>query len=159
MLKIRDVCFSDVPTWILLSKEYDCYVLEIVPDLIEWYEGNETSISYDKYMQAKINQKEAFMAVDEGDNCCGIIAFSKSNNNITFFAISHKCDFYIVGNLLLEHALSVLNTDTSIKTNIIKSNSDQIQKEHLLFNKHGFIYSYDDLENGVPVSCMERRTE
>jgi hypothetical protein len=157
-MEIKTICLSDIPAWIALSKEYDKYVKEIVPDLIEWYEGNETSLSYEKYMQAKISKNEAFMATDESGACCGIIAISRNNNNITFFGISHKSDFYQIGNLLLDHALPMLNTKAIIKTNIIKSNAGQIQKQHTLLSKYGFVFSHDDLENGVPVSCMERRT-
>jgi len=156
-MEIKTICLSDIPTWITLSKEYDKYVQKIVSDLTEWYEGNETSLSFEKYMKAKIDKNEAFMATDENEACCGAIAISKANNNITFFAISHKYDFYQVGNLLLEHALFVLNAETSIKTNIIKSNADQIQKQHTLFKKYGFVFLQDDLENGVPVSRIERR--
>ena len=155
VLKIRSVCFPDIPAWILLSKEYDNYVLEIVPDLIEWYEGSNTLISFDKYMQTKINQKEAYMAINENDNCCGIIALSKTNNRITFFGVSHKYDFYLIGELLLAYALSQLNVNSNITINIIKSNAEQIQKEYTLLNKFNFIYLFDDIENGVPVKVME----
>jgi hypothetical protein len=140
----------------LLSKEYDCYVQELVSDLTEWYEGSETSISFDKYMQAKISKNEAFMATDESGGCFGITAISKTNNNITFFGISHNYDFYKVGSLLLDHALSILNATATIKTNIIKSDAEQIQKQRTLLEKYGFVFSHDDLENGVPVSCMKK---
>lgn len=155
-MKIKSVCLSDIPTWILLSKEYDCYVQEIVSDLTEWYDGSDTSLSFDKYMESKINQGEAFMAINESDDCCGIIAFSKTNNRITFFAVSHKYDFYSIGELLFDCVLSQLNKNTNIKINVIKSNAEQVQNERTLLSKYGFIYSSDDFENGVPVSCMER---
>ena len=156
IMEIRTINSSDIPAWITLSKEYDRYVQEIVPDLTEWYEGNETSLPFKKYMQAKIDKNEAFMASDDNSVCCGAIAVSKSNNNISFFAISHKYDFLSVGNILLEHALYVLNTEAIIKVNIIKNNADHIQKQHTLFSRYGFVYSHDDLENGVPVRCMSR---
>ncbi|MCL2409409.1 MAG: hypothetical protein FWC96_07325 [Oscillospiraceae bacterium] len=133
-MEIKTVSLSDIPVWILLSKEYDSYVQEIVPNLTEWYEGNETSPSYDSYMRSKISKNEAFMATGKNSMCYGIVAISKTNNNITFFAISHKSDFYKVGGFLLEHVLSMLNTKAAIKTNIIKSNAEQIQKQHTLFS-------------------------
>ena len=53
---IKTVCFSDIPTWVLLSKEYDEYVREVVPDLTEWYGGNgATSLSFDDYMKRKLD--------------------------------------------------------------------------------------------------------
>ena len=156
VVEIKIVCLSDIPNWILLSKEYDSYVQEIVPNLTEWYEGSETSISFDMYMKAKISKNEAFMATDESGAYCGIVAISKNNNNITFFGISHKFDFYEIGGFLLEHVLPLLNTKAIIKTNVIKSNAEQIQKQHVLLSNYGFVFSHDDLENGVPVSCMKR---
>jgi hypothetical protein len=102
IMEIKKICLADIPTWILLSKEYDGYVKGIVPDLTEWYGGGETSISFDEYMKAKISKNEAFMATDESGACCGIVAISKNNNNITFFGISHKYDFYQIGDFLLD---------------------------------------------------------
>jgi hypothetical protein len=107
-------------------------------------------------MQAKISKHEAFMAIDGSGGCFGIAAISKTNNNITFFGISHNHDFYEVGSLLLDHALSLLNTGETIKTNIIKNNAEQIQKQCTLFEKYGFVFSHDDIENGAPVSCMKK---
>ena len=158
-MRIKTMCLSDIPNWVLLSREHDSYVKELVPDLTEWYEGNETSMSYDDYMKAKISKNEAFMATGGSGACCGIAAISKNNNNITFFGVSHKCDFFEIGNLLLNHALPMLNPKSNIKTNIIRSTAEQIQKQYTLFNRHGFVFSHDDLENGVPVSCLVRNGE
>lgn len=154
-MEIKTVCLSDIQNWILLSKEYDNYVEEIVSDLTEWYEGNDTSLSFDNYMKAKISKGEAFMAIDN-DNCCGIIAISKTNNRITFFAISHKYEFFQTGNLLLHHALSQLNENADIEINVIKSDAEHIQKEYILLNQFDFVFSSDTLENGVPVNCLKK---
>ena len=97
------------------------------------------------------------MAIGEDDECRGIIAISIANNRITFFGISHEYDFYEVGDFLLAFALSKLNTEANITTSIVKSNAEPFQKEYALFSKYNFTFLYDDLENGVPVSCMERR--
>ena len=155
-VKIKVAGLSDISAWIALSKEYDKYVQEIVSDIAEWYEGNETSIPFKDYMKAKIHQNEAFMVVDGDDICCGIIAISKTNNRITFFAVSHRCDFTEVGKVLIDHALSELNISEYITTNIIKSNAEQIQKQCMLFNQYDFAFSLDSIENGVPVNCLKR---
>ena len=81
---------EDIPKWECLSLEHDKYVKELVSDITEWYEGNENSMSFKIYMESKIKQKEAFMAVDYNGNCLSIIAFSYKNNNITFFGISNN---------------------------------------------------------------------
>ena len=94
-MKIRLVNHNDIPKWWALSREYDCYVKEIVSDLTEWYDGNDTSPAFDAYIQSKIKKSEAFIAVDALDNCLGIIAVSVNNNRITFFGISHTGLVYI----------------------------------------------------------------
>ena len=161
-MRIRTVNYSDISSWIALSEEYDCYILEVVPNLTEWYEGNgNASISFDHYMKSKISKSEAFMATDNENNCYGIVAISYANNRITFFWVSllHGYDFYEVGDFLLAHALSELDTNANITTNILKSCAKPFQKEHEVFSKHHFTFSHDDLENGVPVSCMVRKPQ
>ena len=155
-MNIKNASISDVPTRVSLSKEYDKYVLQLVPTLAEWYDGNEVSTPFDAYMRAKIGKGEAFIAVDEDDNCCGIVAISKSNNAITFFAVSHKCAFERTGDSLLDCALSRLNPYKTTTANIIKSAAKHIEKQRALFHKYDFIFCADSVENGVPVSCLQR---
>jgi RimJ/RimL family protein N-acetyltransferase len=153
-VKTRLVDNTDIPKWMALSQEYDCYVRELVTDLTEWYDGNETSIAFGDYMDSKINKQEAFMAVDATDGCLGIIAVSKSNNRITFFAVSHKADFQTAGNELLKYALKSIDNSKPISINQITSTSPHIQKHRDLYNDFGFIYSCDSVENGVPVNTF-----
>jgi len=155
-MKMKNVEPSDIPVWTALSQEYDRYVKELVSDLTEWYEGNAESISYTDYMNAKIQKNEAFMATDKSSICCGIIAISKTNNRITFFAVSHHCDFTEAGKALLTHALSELRTNRDITVNIIKSDAEQIQKQYTLFRQYDFAFFTDGIENGVPVNCLKR---
>ena len=162
VVKIKIVSYSDISSWVALSREYDRYILEVVPDLTEWYEGNgDSTISFDDYMESKISKNEVFMATDDESNCCGVIAISKANNRITFFGVSlsHGCNFYEVSDFLLVHALSELNTNAIITTNIVKSCAEPFRKEHEVLSKHNFTFSHDDLENGVPVSCMARKPQ
>jgi hypothetical protein len=158
-VEIREVTFADVPKWISLSKEYDKYVLELVPDLGEWYEGGNTSMAFNEYMQAKILQREAFLIEDEDDKKrLGIIAISKKNNRITFFGISHNSDFNKEGKFLVNHALSLLDVNSDISINVLKSNAKWIQEEYNFFAARGFSYSCDGQENGVPVVVMTRKS-
>ena len=78
-MKIRLVTEADITKWQTLSAEYDSYVKESVQDLSEWYCGNDNSPEFTSYMQSKILQKEAYIAVDSNDSCLGIISFSKKN--------------------------------------------------------------------------------
>ena len=151
-MKIRLVNHNDIPKWWALSREYDCYVKEIVSDLTEWYDGNDTSPAFDAYIQSKIKKSEAFIAVDALDNCLGIIAVSVNNNRITFFGISHKSDFQAVGNALLEYALDKLDVSKPIHINEIVSTAPHIQNNVKIVKSYGFTYLCDSTENGVPVN-------
>ena len=153
-MQIKNVSVEDTSKWVLLSKEYDNYVKEANPDLTEWYEGSDTSFSFDEYMGRRIHKNEAFMAVNELGECCGIVAISRENNNITFFGTFHKFDALSVGAFLIRYALSELDVNKSIKINELKSDSRQVQKNYALLDKFGFIYQGEVLENGVPVNCM-----
>ena len=153
-MDIRLLTFDDIKKWIYLSSEYDCYVKELVHDLTEWYNGNENGPSFDFYMESKIKQKEAFMAIDDLNNCLGIIAISLKNNRITFFGISHNADINIVGNLLLKHSLNLLDKTRKIGINEIASKSNWINKLREIIINNGFIQKEDSLENGVPVNTF-----
>ena len=153
-MNIRLVNTADLPQWMALSREYDCYVRELVADLTEWYDGNETSPAFGDYMNSKIKKQEALMAVDTSNGCLGIIAISIKNNRITFFAVSHKSDFQSIGSALMKTALEKLDDSKPISINEIVSTSPQIQMFRDLFCDFGFVYSCDSTENGVPVNTF-----
>lgn len=157
---IRTITEADIPMWIALSKEHDDYVRELVSDLTQWYEGNETAMAFIDYMKAKIEQQEAFMATDSSEKMCyGIVAFSKKHNRITFFGISHNQDYYLVGDLLMCYALNQLNRSKEITINVIKSTAPQIEMEREFIKKCGFVYIDSEFENGVPVDKMMKQPE
>ena len=156
-MEIRMVESADIPKWQALSQEHDCYVKELVPDLTEWYEGNETSPAFEVYMQGKIDKQEAFMAIDTNGNCLGIVAISKKNNRITFFGVSHKTDFHTVGYCLMKHSLEKLDISKAISINEISSTAPQIQRYRDLYLDNEFVYSYDSIECGVPVNTFVKQ--
>ena len=153
-MQIRTVTDSDIPQWLELSAEYDPYVKESVSDLSEWYGGNETSPAYDFYMRSKISQREAFMAVDNADNCLGIIAFSKKNNRITFFAVSHCADFPVVADALFCRAFGLLDISKPVFISEIISAADWMRLHHEFYRNLGFAFYSDTIENGVPVKTL-----
>ena len=155
-MNIRIVNNLDIPKWWALSHEYDCYVQELVPDLTEWYDGNDTAPAFDEYMERRINRQEAFIVVDAHDNCLGIAAISRVNNNITFFGVTHKADFQTVGKTLLSYTLENLNNSKAVSVNEINNTSSHIKNHIELFESNGFNYSHDSLEHGVPVNTFVR---
>lgn len=96
---------------------------------------------FDSYIEAKINKGEAFMAVDTFDNCLGVIAFSKGNNCITFFGITHTTDFQEVGDVLLHYALDCLDKTKPIFINEIASSSPWTKQHGKLYLSCGFTFS------------------
>ena len=98
----------------------------MVPDLTHWYEGNEFDMAFADYMKAKIEQREAFMAFNKQTNNLGIVALSRKHNRITFFGISHKQDYYLVGEILMSYALNQLNSNLEITINVIISTAQHI---------------------------------
>jgi len=153
-MEIKLVNNEDIPKWECLSLEHDKYVKELVSDITEWYEGNENSISFKKYMESKIKQKEAFMAVDYNGNCLGIIAFSNKNNNITFFGISNNVNIEIIGNKFFSYVFSLLDKNKSININLMNSKSEWINKYKEIIIKNGFVFCGNTVENGVPVNTF-----
>jgi len=143
-----------MPRWQALSAEYDCYVKESVTDLTEWYGGDDHSPAFTAYMQAKIRQQEAFMAVDCEGVCLGIIAFSKMHNRITFFVVSHRADFHVAARALFDHAFARLDASKPIYMNEIVSESEWMKMHGTLYNVLGFVYFEDAMENGVPVRTL-----
>ncbi len=149
---IRAVAIEDIQTWLNLSHKWDEVVNELIPDLSTFYEG------FNDYMEDKIRQKEAFIAVDrESGHCLGIVAFSKKNNRITYLGVSKKSDFQSVGSKLLEVALNQLDKTTEISANVLKSSLVPLKQERSLYESYGFV-EYDDtiLEAGVPACLLKR---
>ena len=151
-MKIRLMEYADIPKWVALSREFDHYVLELVPDLSEWYNGNEAEVSFEAYMNAKIAKQEAFMAVDTQEDCSGVIAFSRNSNNITFFGVSHRADMQTAGHALLTYALAQLDSSKPVSANIMASAAPHIQAWRELYLVCGFLKSHDSTECGVPVN-------
>jgi hypothetical protein len=141
----------------MLSHEFDVYIKELVGSLSHWYDGSENDIAFSEYMNSKIVKQEAIMVVERANTrCLGIIAFSRNNNRITFFGVSHKADFESVSMLLINYVLNQLDTNKQITVNVIKSDSEILNKERKIFADYGFIYRNSDLENGVPVDKLCR---
>lgn len=151
-MNIRPVTMDDWQIWINLAHEGDKIVKDLISDISIFYEG------FDKYMEVKIKQNEAYMATDESTGkCMGIVAFSIRYNRITFFAVSEVFDLEKAGSKLIEFALNKLDCTKEISVNILKGNHEALLKEKELFQRFKFI-EYDDsiYEAGVPACMMKR---
>ena len=142
---------QDIPMWEALSKEYDKHISEISADFNKWYHG------FIDYMNRKIEQYEAVIAVDRmSGNCNGIIAFSRSNNRITFFAVSSKANHAKTAEKLLCVALRQLNPNNDITINLLESNHKPLITDRLFFDNNGFEFVKSVNIDGCPMSEMTR---
>ncbi len=146
---------KDVALWWELSREFDAYVRELVGDLTQWYHGsgNGTDLAFAAYMKSKIAKKEAVMAVKDSE-CQGVIAFSRANNRITFFGVSHRADFAYVSRSLVDHALGQLNAEKPISVNVMQSSAEMMVQERRMFAEYGFVFCGEGTENGVPIDKL-----
>ena len=149
-MNVRLITEEDLPMWEELSLELDCYVKEFYSGFSEWNAENRQYSTYRKYLESKIKQKEAYMAADIFDNCLGAIAFSKKRNYITFFGISQNANVQTIGDILLSHAIKLLDKDRNILTKLICCNLDLINQYIKLFKENGFRETGLLVKNGIP---------
>lgn len=151
---IRWAVKKDIPVWEALSKEYDPYISEISGDLSKWYQG------FNDYMNRKIEQYEAVIAVDRmSGHCNGTIAFSRSHNRITFFAVSPKNRRKETAESLLKVALRQLNTNNDITVNVPKSNEGLLEEDQRFFEENGFHFVQDMFLDGCPMCELLRNAD
>lgn len=158
-MQIRDVTAEDIPAWKALSREYDGYVGALVGTLQTWYEGEGDSVAFSAYMAGKIAKREAAIAVDVSGRCLGIVAFSRHNNRITFFGVSHAAAFFNVGEALVTHACKQLDASRNIAIHSIASQAPWIERHRRLLTGLGFTHCENALENGVPVHVFLKSLE
>jgi len=151
---IRWITKQDIPMWEALSNEYDKYVSETAIDFSKWYQG------FSDYMNRKIGQYEAVIAVDRmSGNCNGIIAFSRSHNRITFFAVSSNANHAKTAEKMLCVALRQLNSNLDIIINLPESNSKPLSTDRRFFEDNGFVFFKSVNIDGCPMAEMVRKAD
>lgn len=152
---IRWATMTDKAAWLELSQEYDKYISEMTSDMALWYDGYD---GFDKYMQGKIKKNNAVMAVDRmTGRCNGMIAFSKTNNRITFFAVSEKADFNETAEKLLLVALRQLNTNKDISVKLPIGINTIFRQIISAFERKGFYVVSDVVMAGVRAHKLVRK--
>jgi len=151
---IRWATKQDIPMWEALSKEYDQYISEVAIDFGKWYDG------FGDYMNRKIEQYEAIIATDRMSGCCnGAIAFSRSHNRITFFAVSLKANHRETAEKLLTVALRQLNTNNDITINLPISDSVPLKSDRRHFDSNGFDFVKEINVDGCPMAELVRKAD
>lgn len=142
---------NDKPAWLALSREYDNSIIQNTDDIEQWYDG------FDTYVGSKITKYNAIAAVDRmRGNLHGMLTFSKTNNKITFFAISHHADFERTAERLLTVALRQLNTNKDITAWLPTSTDEYLLKAIDMYRRFGFIENGEAEEAGVKGSSLVR---
>jgi len=145
---------KDIPIWEALSREYDQYISKIATNFGKWYQG------INEYMNRKIKQHEAVIAIDRmADGCNGAIAFSRSYNRITFFAISPAADHKETAERLLKVALRQLNSNKDITINLPKGNNSPLETDRSFFIEKDFVFVKDIELDGCPMSEYIRKAD
>jgi diadenosine tetraphosphate (Ap4A) HIT family hydrolase len=151
---VRWLTTEDIPLWETLSKEYDQYIYEIATDFSKWYQG------FHDYMNRKINQHEAVIAVDRmSGRCNGAVAFSRSYNRITFFAISPLTNHKTTANKLITVAMRQLDTNSNITVNLPVGGNEHLELDRCVFLENGFSYVEEVDIDGCPMHKLERRAD
>lgn len=95
--------------------------------------------SFLSYMNSKIAKLEALIAVDRMSNeCLGIIGFSRTNNRISWFAVSEKYRNKGIGARLLNTALRHLDTSKNITVDTFCEDCLLGQPARAVYQKAGF---------------------
>jgi hypothetical protein len=148
--QIQRITEDEIPIWWSLAQESEPFVKELIPDVHTFFEG------FDTYMQAKIRQHEAFMALKPGAGCTGIVAFSRRYNRITFLGVFDGYAYLEAGSPLLEFALQQLDGNKEITSTILKGSHHRFVEERQLYERYGFRAGEETIEAGVPAVVMKR---
>lgn len=150
---IRWVTLEDIPKWLELSQQYDKYVLEAGYDLDAWYDyGN-----FNDYMIRKIENFNAIIAEDRmTKKCLGVLAFSKTHNRVTFFAVSHDTDFNEVAQKLYIVAFRQLDSSKDISVKMLKCNNGIYASIKKFYIDNGFTLESETVENNIDLIKFRR---
>ena len=107
--------------------------------------------------KSSVSRYEMLTAVDymSGENM-GFICFSRTDNNITWLAVSERYRGKGAGNRLLKTALRQLDTNRNITVTTFPTNNPQGTAARALYEKYGFTVEKPTEHNGLPRSEMKR---
>lgn len=140
---------NDLDAWCTLATE--------VSQIFQHPGDMGTDPEFIAYAQSKVSKYEALTAVDymSGENV-GFIGFSRTNNRISWFAVSEKYHNRGIGGRLLKTALRHL--DATREISVITFCDDYLPgvPARALYIKYGFIDRKQIRHKGIPRSLMVR---
>lgn len=127
---IRWVTQEDIPAWLELAEEmgpiFDSPSMAKDPSFYE-------------FIQSKARKYEACIAIDRRTaKCFGIIAFSRTNNRISWFGVFAEHRGIGIGSKLLRCAIQQLDWSREITVETFRDGSEQGAAARKLYAKFGF---------------------
>ena len=146
---IRWVTENDFPAWYSLATE--------VSAIFQHPADMGADPEFMSYVQSKMEKYEALTAVDymSGKNM-GFIGFSRTNNRISWFAVSEQYRGKGAGDRLLKTALRQLDTNKDITVNTFCEDYPQGAAARALYKKYGFTIEKPFIHDGLPRCEMMR---
>lgn len=140
---------NDLPAWYALATE--------VSPIFQHPADMGTDPEFMSYAQNKISKYEALTAMDymSGNNM-GFIGFSRTNNRISWFAVSEQYRGKSAGDRLLKTALRQLDTNKDITVITFCDDYRQGRAARALYKKYGFTVEKPTAHNGLPCCQMTR---
>jgi len=140
---------SDLPAWYALATE--------VSRLFEHPADMGADPEFISYAKSKVGKYEALTAVDymSGKNM-GFIGFSRTNNRISWFAVSKQYRGKSAGERLLKTALRQLDANKDIIVNTFCADYPQGAAARALYRKHGFTEEKPIIHDGLPRCELKR---
>ena len=146
---IRCTTENDLPAWYALATE--------VSAIFGYPADMGAASDFVSYAQSKISKYEALTAVDYmSGNRMGFIGFSRTNNRISWFAVSEIYRGKGVGGRLLKTALRQLDTNKDITVVTFCDDYPQGAAARALYKKYGFILEKPTTHDGLPRCEMTR---
>ena len=146
---IRWATKNDLSAWYVLATE--------VSAIFQHPADMGTALDFMSYAQSKTSKYEALTAVDymSGDNM-GFIGFSRTNNRISWFAVSDRYRGKGAGDRLLKTTLRQLDTNKNITVTTFCEDYPQGTAARALYKKHGFTMEKPTTHDGLPRCEMTR---
>jgi len=146
---IRWATENDLPAWYTLATE--------VSEIFQHPADMGAELAAKSSGKGAVGRYEMLTAVDymSGNNM-GFICFSRTENSVTWFAVSEKYRGRGAGDRLLKTALRQLDTNKDITVNTFPVDYPQGTAARVLYRKHGFTGEKPYIHDGLPRCEMKR---
>jgi len=145
---IRWATENDLPAWYELATEVS-QIFQHPADMGAELKSKTSGLG-------TIGRQEMLTAIDNSGKNMGFICFSRTDNSITWFAVSEKYRGEGVGDRLLKTALLQLNITKDIAVITFPADYPQGAAVRALYKKYGFSIEKPCTHDGLPRSEMKR---